>query len=309
MDINPYMNGNAIETSALSKRIHDRQVLDGIGISVGVGRLYALLGPNGAGKTTTTRILTGILHPDSGTVRIFGEPMNDRTAPSLRRRMGMQVDGNAYSTMTVEQNIRFWMDIYDVHDDPMVYARLFGLGDRYHDTISTLSKGNRQKVLIARALAIHPDILFLDEPTSGLDPRSSDELMTMLHELAHGRGLTVFICTHRLQGLDGLIDDVGFIDDGRMLETGRVNDLITRHWPVREYSMHGYGTNEMMGQLTHDDIEREDGNHWRITSSRAPELITMDMIMNGCLISSFTPITHDIHDLYYNIIRKGSDDR
>ena len=204
----------AIEIKDLCKKIDGRIIVNNVNMRIQPGTMFALLGPNGAGKTTTTRLITGMLHPSKGEILINGTPMNDDTGAELRSIMGIQVDGNAYMNMTVLENLKLWADIYDVpvkEMDERIERMIINFTlDEYKDMpVGELSKGNRQKVLIARALIPNPRMVFLDEPTSGIDPQSAAGLMNMLHDMCANHDCTVFMNTHRLQGLDGIVDSIG----------------------------------------------------------------------------------------------------
>ena len=232
-----------IRTEHLTKKINGKLIVNDLTLTIPAGSMFALLGPNGAGKTTTTRLLTGMLHPSKGHAYINGIEMNDNTGSELRGIMGIQVDGNAYNNMTVIDNLDLWAEIYNV-PSKIKEQRInnmidnFLLGDYRNMKVGELSKGNRQKVLIARALIPKPQLIFLDEPTSGIDPQSSTGLMHALHEMVINDNATVFMNTHRLQGLDGLVDAIGVMEHGELIEAGLVNDMIKERWPKLEYEIH-----------------------------------------------------------------------
>ena len=301
--MNPCDDDIIIAADGISKTIGGNEIIHHLDLSLKKGRIYALLGPNGAGKTTTTRLLTGILHPDTGTVSVFGRELTKDNAYLFRRRMGMQVDGNSYEDMTVKDNIALWMNIYDRYDEHVLNDILheFGLDGRKDDTVSRLSNGNRQKILIARALAVQPEILFLDEPTSGLDPESADALMKLLHESSTERGLTVFMCTHRLQGLSGIIDDVGFLENGRLITTGSVDELIREYWKHDLYALDAHGDIAAGIDGLADIVSGDDG-HYTIMIHGSPSDTIRSLVDHGCNVNEFSRIRHDIHDLYFKVM-------
>ena len=143
--------------------------------------LFALLGPNGAGKTTIMRLIGGILRATEGEIRAFGERITPKTCDRLRSHMGFQNDGSLYQDLTVEENLRFWGELYSL-DKRQIEEGIGSLSDMFafsrylHQKSSTLSKVTIQKVLIARALLSKPSLLLLDEPTSGLDLQTSKVL-------------------------------------------------------------------------------------------------------------------------------------
>lgn len=163
-------------------------MIDSVSFEIQEGSTFALLGPNGAGKTTTIRLLTGLLNPDEEEISLFGCGLNRENASTLRSSIGVQNDGNLYEELTVEENLSLWGKLYGLETVVMrkridELLSLFDLVDRQKSKVSQLSKGMRQKVMVARAIIHHPKLLILDEPTTGLDPQSSETLMSYLKVL------------------------------------------------------------------------------------------------------------------------------
>lgn len=232
----------AVRTDNLWKKIDGRWIVRNMNMKIRRGTLLALMGPNGSGKTSTSRLIVGMLHPSRGHVYIDGIEMNDETGAMLRSRMGCQVDGNAYMNMTVYDNLDLWAEIYNLNRKTKKHQidkliNMLTLDAYAGMEVRELSKGNRQKVMIARALLPDPYFIFLDEPTSGIDPQSSTALMHMLHDRCVKEGITVFMNTHRLQGLDGIVNNIGVMENGSLIEYGDVNMMIAERWPMTEYTL------------------------------------------------------------------------
>jgi len=234
-----------VVATRLTKRFGDRQALAGLTFSVARGRAFGLLGPNGAGKTTTVRLLTGLLAPSGGTVALFGDDLTPDNAHQLRARIGVQTDTNLYETLTVRENLRAWGALYGLAA-PAVAQRtaevldILRLTDRADSLVGELSKGMRQKLSVGRAILHEPELVFLDEPTAGLDPEAAVDLTTYLREMVDATGTTVIICTHQLNGLEKLCDDVGVLNGGRLVVAGDVQELLAQRWPRRRYLI-GFG--------------------------------------------------------------------
>ncbi len=215
---------NAIWISGLHKSFGRTKALDGLDLQVPAGEVHGFLGPNGAGKSTTVRVLLGLLHADSGDVRLLGgDPWKD--AASLHRRL-------AY----VPGDVNLWPNLSggEVID---LLGRLRGGLDpkRRADLIErfdldpkkkgrTYSKGNRQKVAIVAALASRVDLLILDEPTSGLDPLMEATFQYAIQE-DREQGRTVLLSSHILAEVEALCDKVSIIRNGRTVESGTLADL------------------------------------------------------------------------------------
>lgn len=204
------------------------EALQGISFSVREGEILGLLGPNGAGKTTTIKILTTLLTPTSGEVRILGlDPVKE--FKKLRSQINFILGGerNLYWRLSAYDNLAYFADLYKVPRQvqksriPQL-LELVGLTGVAHRRVETFSKGMKQKLQIARGLVNEPRILFLDEPTIGLDPVSARQLRDILHHLKR-QGTTILLTTHYMPEADELCDRIAFIDKGliSVLDTQR----------------------------------------------------------------------------------------
>lgn len=300
-----------IRTEHLTKKINGKLIVNDLTLTIPAGSMFALLGPNGAGKTTTTRLLTGMLHPSKGHAYINGIEMNDNTGSELRGIMGIQVDGNAYNNMTVIDNLDLWAEIYNV-PSKIKEQRInnmidnFLLGDYRNMKVGELSKGNRQKVLIARALIPKPQLIFLDEPTSGIDPQSSTGLMHALHEMVINDNATVFMNTHRLQGLDGLVDAIGVMEHGELIEAGLVSDMIKERWPKLEYEIHTDDDNKDYYNLINNMITINASTGFiELNENVKPYEVLNRLVSAGVHVNEFTCHHRTIQDLYLDKVKHG----
>jgi len=193
----------------------DKKAVDDISFDVGRGEILGFLGPNGAGKSTTIKMLTGQLKPQKGKAVVLG--MNIKSEPKkVQQQIGICYEKtNLYEQMSALENLSLFARIFDVKnfDGPTLLERV-GLGDRVKDKVETLSKGLKQRLMIARALVSRPQILFLDEPTDGLDPVSAESIRNLILEEKE-KGVTVFLTTHDMFEADKLADKVAFINNGR----------------------------------------------------------------------------------------------
>jgi ABC-2 type transport system ATP-binding protein len=211
---------NAIEVDNLTKLFDDFTAVDHLDFEVKNGEIFGFLGPNGAGKTTTVRMLTGIIKPSSGKVRIMG--LDIRQDPiKAKQIMGVVPElSNAYTELTAWNNLQFMAELYGV---PGKDARQraegllgkFDLYERKDHKVSTFSKGMKQKLILAMSLMNDPEILFLDEPTSGLDVISARLIKDMVLEL-NKEGKTIFLTTHYMEEANQLCSRVAIINHGKI---------------------------------------------------------------------------------------------
>lgn len=219
---------DAIEIEDLHKSYGDLAVLRGLSLRVGVGEVYGLLGPNGSGKSTLIHTMLGLLRPAQGRLRILGSANLDQQ----RARIGYIPERQRYHTRyTAREYLRFMgkfsgLGGADLRERVDRELNTVGLGEAADRMLATFSKGMLQRLGVAQALLIDPDLLLIDEPTSGLDPAGQREVLDLLSEVRE-RGHTVFLCTHYLHEVEQLCDRVGVLSGGRIATEASVRDLRT----------------------------------------------------------------------------------
>jgi len=219
-----------ISVKNVIKKFGDFTAVDGISFSVEPGEIFAFLGPNGAGKTTTIKMLTTLLHPTSGEIRMDGaDPLKDQD--HVRKSFGIVFqDPSLDDELTAWENLEFHGVLYDV---PKALRRkridelldLVELSDRRRDLVKTFSGGMKRRLEIARGLLHHPKILFLDEPTLGLDPQTRNHMWDYAKKLAASEGITVFFTTHYMQEAERAADRIAIVDHGKIVALGTSKQL------------------------------------------------------------------------------------
>jgi ABC-2 type transport system ATP-binding protein len=219
----------AIEAYNLHKTYGKFTAVAALDLVVQPGEIVGFLGPNGAGKTTTLKMLTGLLRPTSGTVRICGFDM--QTEPlKAKACLGYVPDTpNLYAKLTALEYLRFVAKLYRVpsrRSEPHIAQLLdkFGLSEAANDTLGGFSHGMQQKIAITAALLHEPKVLFLDEPTVGLDPRSARLIKDLLIQLRN-QGAAVMFSTHILEIAERMCDRVAIINQGRIIAAGTLAEL------------------------------------------------------------------------------------
>lgn len=221
---------NIIEVKNLKKEFGATKAVNDISFSVPEGEIFAFLGPNGAGKTTTIKMLTTILHPTSGEIRVGGfDPATQQA--EVRKMFGIVFqDQSLDDELTAYENLDFHGVLYGVSKvdrkariEKML--KFVDLWDRRDDQIKNFSGGMRRRVEIARGLIHEPRILYLDEPTLGLDPQTRNHIWSYVKELNKTKGMTVFFTTHHMEEVDKAATRVAIIDRGVIVETGTPEEL------------------------------------------------------------------------------------
>ncbi|GAB3255464.1 ABC transporter ATP-binding protein [Nocardioides dilutus] len=242
----------AIEVEDLTMTYGDLRAVDGVSLTVEEGEFVGILGPNGAGKTTTLETIEGLRRPDSGAVRVFGEPVWPRNA-ALLPRMGVQLQASSFfERLTAREQIHTFGALYGVSaakgDE---WLERVGLVDKADTRVEDLSGGQTQRLSIASALVHDPELVFLDEPTAALDPQARRNLWDLLSGL-NDSGRTVVLTTHYMDEAEVLCDRVAIMDSGRILACDSPAALVRRlDAPAR--------ITVAPGQLHPDEAERIDG--------------------------------------------------
>jgi len=214
-----------IDIRNVSKSFGDVKVLDDVCLDVERGDFFGLFGPNGAGKTTLLRIITGQLAPDTGESWTLGVPHTDPTG--VKSKVGIVPEAETPPTfLTARETLELTCRIRDVDDLGRVdhWLRFFKIEEKEDVLCRDLSKGQRQKVMLAAAFIHEPDVLLVDEPFINLDPIYQRKVREYLRGLVDD-GRTVFMCTHILEIADRLCDRIAVINDGRIMSYGTLDEI------------------------------------------------------------------------------------
>jgi len=251
-----------------------KEVLRDVSLNVERGEVYGFLGPNGAGKTTSLKCLLGLLTPDSGTVKIFGQPGSE---PEARRKLGY---------------------LPERRTDELI--ELVGMTAKASQPIKQYSKGMMQRIGMAQALINDPELVILDEPMSGLDPIGRREVKDIILNLK-ARGVTVFFSSHILADAEALCDRVGLLFDGRIVRESGVDELLdgrVQYWDascdeLRAEQVPGFESRSTQGDRLYFRIAaEEDLDRWIDTVRQA-----------GGRVVQVSPHRHTLEDFFIGALR------
>jgi len=307
-----------IETLGLSKSFGKNKAVDRLDLRVPRGTIFALLGPNGAGKTTTVRLLNGILRPTQGRIFVFGENVLAK-GDIIRSRCGVQTDTNLYEKLTAYDNLAIWGQFFGLAGK--VLSRridellgMFGLKDRKNSLVSSLSKGMKQKLAIARAIIHKPEILFLDEPTAGLDPEATEDVLMYLNRYVQESDHTVFLCSHRLEEVERLSRVVTILHDGTVLASGSIPDLVSEIWEdswIRVEMVHNHAAALKALAKAGYSCEVHEENKSLLVKvkkrSEIPDIVEL-LVKERCRILAVEEQTHSLKDVYLNLVPQEIDE-
>jgi ABC-2 type transport system ATP-binding protein len=296
-----------------SKQVH---AVDGISFDIQHGEVVGFLGPNGAGKTTTLKMLSGLLYPSDGDVRVLGHIPSQRKSVFLRRitmvmgnRNQLQWDLPALDSFELNRAI-YRLDPADFRRTRDDFIELLDLGELVNKPVRNLSLGERMKVEICGALLHQPQVLFLDEPTIGLDVTMQKRIRTFVAEYNQRVGATVLLTSHYMADVQALCKRVIVIHHGRLLFDGALADLATRFNATKTIGVvlkEGTADLSVYGEV----ISAEDGKVLlRVARADAPEVTTR--ILRDLPVSDLTiedpPIEDVIESVFAGAMAPGTTD-
>jgi len=233
----------AIEVAGVSRRFGPVRALDAVSLAVGRGEIHALLGPNGAGKTTLLRVLTGLVEPDEGEVRVLGGALGVFTSRGFRKLFGMIPSGDRtfYLRISGLENLVFFGRLYGLPKATALkrareVLEAVDLAAAARQRVGLYSHGMQKRLSVARSLLMNPPILLVDEATHDLDPDGSQRTKRLIVAAAE-RGTAVVWATQRLDEIRGFADRVTLLDRGRVRFSGTVPELMGLA-ATRRYLLH-----------------------------------------------------------------------
>ena len=219
----------AIETKNLTKKFKDKLAVDQIDLKINEGELFALLGTNGAGKTTTIKMISTLILPTSGEIKVLGLDIK-KDAQKIKEIINVSPQETAVAAnLTVKENLEFMAAVYKIKNKEMKIEELikiFKLDEVLNRKTKVLSGGWQRKLSIALSLINEPKILFLDEPTLGLDVIARRELWNVIGKLK-GK-ITIILTTHYMEEAEKLSDRIGIMNKGKLVLVGTKDELIRK---------------------------------------------------------------------------------
>lgn len=303
----------AIQAQNLERHFGSVRAVNDVSFAVEPGEVFGMLGPNGAGKTTLVRLMNGVIEPSAGSAHVFGLDAITQ-GDDVRRLTGVLTETPAlYERLTARANLTFFGTLYGVPEAELPrrvddLLERFGLKERADDRAGGFSKGMKQRLALARTLIHEPKVLFLDEPTAGLDPEASLQVTTLIEELSHQGGRTVFLCTHNLEEAQHLCDRVAVINQGRLLAVGTAGQLARGLWqglwvdvtlqaaPEADFNQRLRG---IPGVL---DVTGEDHNlSVQVQEESAVPALVAGMVAAGGQILRVSPREHSLQEIYFKL--------
>ncbi len=302
-----------ISIENLQLHIEGKEILKGVDLHLQPGDIYGLLGPNGAGKSTTIFALLGLRERSGGRIRVLNHDPADH-ALDIRRDVGvMPEQAGFYDWMTAPAYLDWYSCLYGQPQNEKDIRELLeevGLGSVRHRPIGTYSRGMKQRLAVARALAPHPRLLILDEPTNGLDPKGRREIHDLLLNFAADGKTGVLLCTHLLDDVDRLCSRIGIIDQGRTRLEGGLGDLLAERGAGYSYRLRMEGTPDTSNLPAGVSLLAIEGGWWRVQLQSGipggPSAIWGKLWQRGWRVLEIRSEASSLEELYLNITAPDS---
>lgn len=300
-----------IEIQKLRKEYPDVVAVQDLDFAIPEGEVYGLIGPNGAGKTTTIRMACGLLTPTSGSVKVCRVDVHKQ--PELaQRNIGYLSDFfSVYDDLKVWEYLDYFAHAYKMPESGIAkrideVIQQVGLEVKRDSFIKGLSRGMKQRLGIARAVIHKPKVLLLDEPASGLDPKSRHDLRNLLLSL-RDEGATVFISSHILSELEGFCTSIGVMEKGRMIRSGRIEDIVAAESKFRVIRVAWVGDADMSAMLsTLPDVANVQANGkeavFQFTGNdESLATIPAELTAKGISVLSFSEVKQTVEEIYMKL--------
>ncbi len=293
----------ALELDSVRKSYDSLVAVDDLSLSIPEGRIFGLLGPNGAGKTTTIRMMVGIIIPDAGAVRIFGEAFERR---HLRKVGYLPEERGLYRKARVSDLLLYLGQLNgltraDALRSARQWAERLDLGDWLGRKVEELSKGMQQKVQFIAAVIHEPRFIIMDEPFAGLDPVNAARMMDILLELKQS-GRTILFSTHRMDQVERLCETICLIDHGKAVLRGRLSDLKAQ-FGRREVRLEYEGDGHFMvdERLVASRTERNGCVELCLASDADPQELLRNASASG-RVTRFEVIEPSLEEIFIEIV-------
>jgi ABC-2 type transport system ATP-binding protein len=292
----------------VSKSFGDFKAVSDLSLQVKPGRVFGLIGPNGAGKTTTIRMIVNITVPDTGTIKLFGEPMTT----ALQDRIGyLPEERGLYRKMKVGEQLRFFAELKDLparEADQRIDAwlRKLDLSSWKDKRAKDLSKGMQQKIQFIASVIHEPDLLILDEPFSGLDPVSVDLMKeTILDQKTSGK--TIILSTHQMEIAEKLCDDICMINKSRKVFDGQLRE-VRRSFAQNVVALRVEGADGLLNdpELITNVRQNGDDTEVLLNADASPQVLLKRLVDANVKITKFELVEPTLHDIFVARVKESA---
>lgn len=228
-----------LEIIGLTKTYKNNRGVFELDLDIYEGDIFGFLGPNGAGKTTAMKVMTGMMHPDSGSVKIFGNSISDSFETAIRDVGCIIETAESYSYMSAYENLKLFSRYYPEVDAKRIeeVLEITGILKYKNEKVSNFSLGMKQRLGFACAIVSQPKLIILDEPLNGMDVEGMVEMRKLIKRLAAEKNTTFFISSHLIHDIELTCDRIGIIFEGKLLNVDTTANILKNHASLENYFM------------------------------------------------------------------------
>ncbi len=296
---------NAIEIKALCKNFKEKQAVCGLNMTVPVGAIYGFIGENGSGKSTTEKMICGLIHPTSGSIKLFGKNYMD---VDVKAQMGVLIESpGCFPNYTVWNNMLLQaanLGIKDAETEVRKVLKLVRMEGAAGNKYKNCSLGMKQRIGIAMALLGSPKLLVLDEPINGLDVDGMRIMREVLTDIA-ANGATILISSHILGELEKVATHYGIIRGGKMLCEMTAEELeASCRTYVALQAKNGSRAKNLLG-CKYSRVEEDEAGYIRVYDAVTPEAVVSYLYENGILVSEVRTAKIGLEEYYIDLMKEG----
>lgn len=295
--------------SGVTKRYDEFTAVDSLSFEVKAGRVFGFLGPNGAGKTTTIRMIVNITIPDQGTIKLFGQHINEQ----LQDKIGyLPEERGLYKKMKISDQLRFFgalknLSHKQIEDGIDYWIERVKLKEWKDKKANELSKGMQQKIQFIAAVLHDPDVLILDEPFSGLDPINVELLKEIVLE-QKAKGKTIIFSTHQMETAERLCDDICLINRSKKVLSGSLRE-IKKSFGRNSVALRAEGGNEVLNdeKLVSKITEHSDEMEVLLKPDANHQELLQRLVVSGAVITKFELIEPSLNDIFITKVQESDE--
>lgn len=297
---------NAIEIRNLSKNFGTKQALAGLNMTVPTGAIYGFIGENGSGKSTTEKILCGLIHPNGGTVKLFGR---DYTDADVRAKIGVLIETpGCFPNYSVWNNMMLQaanLGIKNAEKEVVKVLKMVRMEGAASNKYKNCSLGMKQRIGIAMALLGHPTLLVLDEPINGLDADGMRIMREVLVDITRNYHCTVVISSHILGELEKIATHYGIVRGGKMLREMTAEELDAGCRTYIALQTKDMNRTKAVLSCKYSRVEEDESGYIRVYDAGSPEEIVTHLYENGILVSEIKTDKIGLEEYYIDLMKEG----